>query len=60
MKKIYFTITGMSHYYGDRFFEKDMKVKLVKEADNNVDSEAIKVVLEGRSEEHTSELQSRE
>ena len=47
MKKIYFTITGMSHYFGDRFFEKDMKVKLVKEADNKVDSEAVKVVLEG-------------
>ena len=47
MKKIYFTITGMNHYYGDRFFEKDMKVELVKEADNKVDSEAIKVTLEG-------------
>lgn len=47
MKKIYFTITGMSHYYGDRFFEKGMTVKLVKEADNKVDSEAIKVELEG-------------
>ena len=47
MKKIYFTITGMSHYYGDRFFEKGMTVKLIKEADNKVDSEAIKVELEG-------------
>ena len=47
MKKIYFTITGMSHYYGDRFFEKGMTVKLIKEADNKVDSEAIIVELEG-------------
>ena len=47
MKKIYFTITGVNHYYGDRFFEKGMKVDLVKEADNKVDSEAIKVTLKG-------------
>ena len=47
MKKIYFTITGMSHYYGDNFFEKGMTVTLVKEKDNEVDSEAIKVELEG-------------
>ena len=47
MKKIYFTITVMSHYYGDNFFEKGMTVTLVKEKDNEVDSEAIKVELEG-------------
>jgi len=29
------------------FFEKGMTVKLIKEADNKVDSEAIKVELEG-------------
>ena len=47
MEKIYFTITGTCFYYGKDFFEKDMKVKLVKEPDNDVDKEAIKVELEG-------------
>lgn len=47
MEKIYFTITGTCFYYGKDFFEKDMKVKLVKEPDNEHDKEAIKVELEG-------------
>ena len=47
MEKIYFTITGTCFYYGKAFFEKDMKVKLVKEPDNEHDKEAIKVELEG-------------
>ena len=47
MEKIYFTITGTCFYYGKDFFEKDMKVKLVKEPDNEYDNEAIRVELEG-------------
>ncbi len=47
MKKIYFTITGTSHYYGLDFFKPNMKVRLVKEPDNEVDMEAIKVELNG-------------
>jgi len=47
MKKIYFTITGTKHHYGQEFFEPGMEVTLVKEPDNEVDSEAIKVELEG-------------
>ena len=47
MKKIYFTITGTSHYYGLDFFKPNMKVRLVKEVDNEVDMEAIKVEIEG-------------
>ena len=47
MKKIFFTITGTSHYYGDNFFEKGMTVNLVKDKENEVDAEAIKVELEG-------------
>ena len=47
MDKIFFTITGTNHYYGKDFFEKDMKVKLVKEPDNDFDKEAIKVELDG-------------
>ena len=47
MNKIYFTITGTNHRLGTDFFEKGMKVRLVKEPDNEADSEAIKVVVEG-------------
>ncbi len=45
--KIYFTITGTKHHYGQDFMEKDMKVRLEKEPDNEYDSEAIKVMMEG-------------
>ena len=47
MDKIYFTITGTSHYWGKTIFDKNMKVKLVKEPDNKYDKEAIKVAVEG-------------
>lgn len=45
--KIYFTIAGTRHHYGQEFMEKDMKVRLEKEPDNEYDSEAIKVMMEG-------------
>jgi hypothetical protein len=47
MEKLYFTITGMKYYFGNEFMESGMEVKLVKEADNDEDKEAIKVELEG-------------
>ena len=47
MKQIYFTITGTKCYYGDRFLEKGMKVRLIKEPDNEYDNEAIMVKLKG-------------
>lgn len=47
MKKMYFTIAGTKHCFGQGFLEPKMKVKLVKEPDNEVDKEAIKVELEG-------------
>ena len=47
MEKIYFTITGTRHHYGQEFLEPKMEVKLVKEPDNEHDKEAIKVELEG-------------
>ncbi len=47
MKDIYFTITGMNYYYGSDFLMKGMKVKLVKEPDNEYDKEAIRVELKG-------------
>ncbi len=47
MKDVFFTIAGMKHYYGNDFLEKGMKVKLIKEPDNEYDSEAIRVELKG-------------
>ena len=47
MKKVYFTITGISHYYGYKLFKEDMEVELKKEPKNDYDKEAIQVKLEG-------------
>ena len=47
MDKIYFTIAGANHYYGSDFLKPDMNVRLIKEADNEYDREAIRVELEG-------------
>ena len=47
MGKLFFTIAGTKYYYGQEYFEKGMKVKLVKEPDNEVDKEAIKVKVKG-------------
>ena len=49
MEKIYFTIAGTKHHYGQEFFEPKQEVKLVKEPDNEFDKEAIKVEMEGLS-----------
>ena len=47
MDKIFFTIAGCDYFYGSDFFEKGMKVSLVKEPDNPFDKEAILVKVEG-------------
>ena len=47
MSEIYFTIAGTNHWHGQEFIEPGMKEKLVKEPDNEVDSEAIKVEMPG-------------
>ena len=44
---MYFTIVGTKHYYGDSFIEPGMEVSLVKDTDNELDSEAISVEVEG-------------
>lgn len=41
------TITGLSHYFGDEFFEPGMKVRLTKEPDNDYNKEAIMVEIDG-------------
>ena len=47
MEKIYFTIAGTRHHYGQEFFETKQEVKLVKDPDNEFDKEAIKVEMDG-------------
>jgi hypothetical protein len=47
MLDTYFTIAGTNHWHGQEFMEPGMKVQLVKEPDNEVDSEAIKVMMPG-------------
>ncbi len=47
MGKVYFTITGTNHYYGQDFLKKGKKVKLIKEPDNEYDREAIRVEYKG-------------
>lgn len=47
MDEMYFTIAGCNHYFGSDFMEKGMKVKLVKEPDNEYDKEAIQVKIKG-------------
>ena len=47
MSKKYFTIAGCNHYYGNEYMKKGMKVKLVKEPDNEYDQEAIQVEIKG-------------
>lgn len=47
MSNTFFTVTGLHHYYGDSFLEKEMIVYLKKEKDNEYDKEAISVNLPG-------------
>ena len=47
MSNTYITVTGLHHYYGDSFLEKEMIVYLKKEKDNEYDKEAISVNLPG-------------
>lgn len=47
MSKVYFTLTGTKHYYGNEFLKRGMKVQLEIEPDNAYDKEAIMVKLEG-------------
>lgn len=47
MKEMYVTITGLNHYFGSEFIEAGMQVKLIKDVENEFDSEAIKVEMDG-------------
>lgn len=45
--RLYFTLTGTNHWFGQDFLKKGMKLKLEKEPENKYDKEAIKVSLKG-------------
>ena len=47
MAKIYFTLTGTKHYFGNDFKKKGMRIELEKEPDNKYDREAIMVKVKG-------------
>ncbi len=47
MKKVYITLTGTKFYHGKDFLGPGMKVRLIKEPENQYDSEAIRVELPG-------------
>ncbi len=47
MERLFFSIAGLNHYYGKDFLKSDMKLRLVKEPDNEFDKEAIKVEMDG-------------
>lgn len=47
MEKVYFTITGTCYYFGNEFMEPGMKVRIVKEPDNEFDREAIRADMDG-------------
>lgn len=47
MKDMMFTLTGTSYYYGKDFLKEGMKVKLIKEPENEYDKEAIRIEYKG-------------
>ena len=44
---MFFTITGTNYRYGHDFMKPGMKVKLIKEPENEYDREAIRVEMKG-------------
>ena len=47
MAKVFITLTGTKHYFGNDFLEKGTKIRLEKEPDNEYDKEAIQATYEG-------------
>jgi hypothetical protein len=47
MKKTYFTVTGLNHYFGTDVFRRHQKITLKKDKKNEYDHEAIAVTLPG-------------
>lgn len=47
MSKILFTLTGTRYYHGSDFIKPGMEINLIKEPENEFDSEAIAVKIDG-------------
>lgn len=47
MAKVFITLTGTKHYFGNDFLEKGTKIRLEKEPNNEYDKEAIQATYEG-------------
>ena len=47
MAKVFITLTGTKHYFGNDFLEKGTKIRLEKEPDNEYDKEPIQATYEG-------------
>ena len=47
MAKIFITLTGTKHYFGNDFLKKGIKVRLETDPDNEYDKEAIQVKIKG-------------
>ena len=45
MAKVFITLTGTKHYFGNDFLKKGTKIRLEKEPDNEYDKEAIKLLM---------------
>ena len=45
--KVFFTLTGTKHYYGNDYLKAGMKLQLKKEPDDEHDKEAIMVMVDG-------------
>ena len=59
MSKIYFTLTGTKHYFGNEFLKKGTKIRLEKEPDNEYDKEAISI-RDNESQELEAVIKSEE
>ena len=46
MAKVFITLTGTKHYFGNDFLEKGTKIRLEKEPDNEYDKEALTLARE--------------
>ena len=47
MEKVFVTVTGLHHYFGVKMFERGMDVILIKDTENDYDTEAIEARMEG-------------
>ncbi len=47
MAEIYVTLTGTKYYFGQDFLKPGMKLRLVKEPENEYDKEAIRIEKKG-------------